>query len=679
MKAPRIPAPILWIWKHTAAFIALTLIACAFILGIRMGNPPEPADSSTAHAHENAGSVSDSGGNDSSQDTPQMNTCSMHPSVRLSDPDAKCPICFMELIPVRDDDAGDPNTLVLSNSETIAARVQTTRVARYVPTKTIRLFGKVRMDETTVERISAYFPGRIETLYANFMGARVNQGDHLAQMYSPDLLTAFEELRQSALAAEQSGTMSEIVRESSIQTLNAARDRLRLFGIDSDLIEQIERDGYNEDTFTIDAPRGGTITHIAAQEGEYVGTGDPILTIADLTHLWVDLQAYESQIGQIRWGQTVHFSVESHPGESFEGRVSFIDPIINPSTRTAAVRVAVENPDRTLKPGMFTSATIQTPIDGSTNTISSELLGRWVCPMHPTEINDQAGSCSICMMDLVPVESLIDPPSEQEHTPIPLVVPSTAVLFTGTRSIVYTQTDDENGFRYTPVEVTLGQRGDDVYIVLDGLKENDRVVTHGAFRIDSAMQIAAKPSMMSMESQTTPPTDTDTSRPERFKKGVTDSVTAYLDAQEALADDDLDAFNTHAQHLISVLDSVPTDGLLGEDLSVWRRGSRDLRPSAPYDDIEHARADFEPMSNAVFTLVDQFGTPEGAAVHIAYCPMAFDFVGADWLQRTETIDNPYFGASMLQCGEILRTIKPNPDQTETPRPAPAPTHNHGGD
>ncbi len=674
MKAPRIPPPLHWLWKNTSAFVALLIVVGAFVLGIRIGNAPGSADNSPAHAHENASSDSDS--------APKMYTCSMHPSVRLPDPDAKCPICFMDLIPVNDNDTGDPNTLVLSDAETIAALVQTTRVSRYVPTKTIRLYGTVRMDETTVERISAYFSGRIETLYANFMGARVNTGDHLAQMYSPDLLTAFEELRQSALAVDQSGAMNKVVHESTVQTLNAARDRLRLFGIDPDLIDQIEKDGYNKDTFTIDAPRGGTITHIQTQEGAYVQTGDPILTIADLTHLWVDLQAYESQIAQIRWGQPVRFSVESHPGESFEGRVSFIDPVINPSTRTAAVRVAVENPDRTLKPGMFTSATIIAPIDGNTSTLSPELLGRWVCPMHPTELYDQAGTCSICMMDLVPVESLIDPPSEQGHTPPPLVIPSTAVLFTGTRSIVYTQTDDENGYRYTPVQVTLGQRGADSYIVIDGLKENDRVVTRGAFRIDSAMQIASKPSMMSMESETLDTTVIATSLPVGFSKGIADSVGAYLDAQEALADDDLETFNTHAQHLSKVLESVPTAGILGEDLSVWRTASSGLRPNAPYDDIERARADFEPMSNAVFSLIDRFGTPSGTTLHVAYCPMAFDFTGADWLQRAETIDNPYFGASMLRCGEILRTIEPAtdaPSESTTPKPAPAPVHNHGGD
>jgi Cu(I)/Ag(I) efflux system membrane fusion protein len=289
----------------------------------------------------------------------------------------------------------------------------------------------------------------------------------------------------------------------------------------------------------------------------------------------------------------------------------------------------------------------------------TELLGRWVCPMHPTEIHDESGSCNICGMDLVPVESLIDAEPTEESSQAPIVVPASAVLFTGTRSIVYIQSDDEDGFRYTPTEVNLGQRAGDVYIVREGLRENDRVVTHGAFRIDSAMQIAAKPSMMSMESETPDADSASGTRPEGFRKGLADSINAYLDAQEALADDDLNAYNTHAEHLSNALDSTPTAGLLGEDLGLWRSASRDLRPSAPYDDIEKARADFDPMSNAIFALIDRFGPPEDAPVYVAYCPMAFDFEGADWLQRTETIDNPYFGATMLRCGEILRTVRPS--------------------
>lgn len=670
MKTLRIPAPVVWIWKRTAAMVALLLIALAFLVGIRLGSPGDATGRLPAHTHENAGSDGNSG-----DPEPRFYTCSMHPSVRLPDPDAKCPICFMDLIPVREGDTGDPNSLVLTNGETVAARVETTRVVRYTPTSTLHLYGKVRMDETTVERISAYFPGRIETLYANFTGSRVSAGDHLAQMYSPELLAGFEELRQAAISAQQASDMSDIVRKSSIQTLQAARDRLRLFGIDHSLIEQIEREGYSEDTFTIDAQRGGTITDIASREGEYVQTGQPILSIADLTHLWVDLQAYESQIAQIRWGQQVRFRVESHPGELFEGRVSFIDPMIDTQTRTAAVRVAVENPKRTLKPGMFASATISVPLDGSGGVSASELLGRWVCPMHPTEIHNEKGSCAICGMDLVTAESLIEVPEDTGERHIPLVVPASAVLFTGKRSMVYTQIDDENGFRYTPIEVTLGQRAGDLYIVLDGLRENERVVTNGAFRIDSAMQIAAKPSMMSMQTRSTD--STVASRPEGFLNGLADSVNAYLDAQEALADDDLGAYNTHAQRLVDAIDSTPTAGVLGGDLGIWRIAARDLRPDAPYDDIEIARSDFEPMSNAIFSLIDRFGPPESTPVYVAYCPMAFDFEGADWLQRTETIDNPYFGESMLRCGEILREVEPM-QQARPDGPAASPAHQHGG-
>jgi membrane fusion protein, copper/silver efflux system len=679
MKVPRIPASAFLIWKHTSAFIALVLIVVAFIVGVRLGNPSQPTATSTQNGSQNASS--DSGSNDSA---PQMYTCSMHPSVRLPDPDAKCPICFMDLIPVREGDSGDPNTLVLSESETIAARVETTRVSRFVPSSTLRLFGSVERDETSVERISAYFPGRVETLYANFMGSRVSKGDHLAEMYSPDLLAAFEELHQASRSATQSQSMSEIVRTSSLETLSAARERLRLYGIEESLIEQIQQEGYHKDTFTIDAPRGGTITHINIQEGEYVQTGTPIITIADLTHLWLDLQAFESQISQIRWGQRVSFQVESHPGQMFEGRVSFIDPIIDPKTRSAIVRVAVENPDRSLKPGMFASATIIAKLDGTSQNIDPDLLGRWVCPMHPTDIHDEQGECSICAMNLVPIESMIQSTDTDETSIPPLVVPSSAVLFTGTRSMVYTQIEDEKGFRYTPTQITLGQRAGEFFIVLDGLKENDRVVTKGAFRIDSSMQIAAKPSMMSMESDTTDTTDIVTSRPHAFKKGLSDSVNAYLDAQEALADDDLSTYNTHAKRLIDALDSVPTTGLLGEDLATWRSASRELRPKPSYDDIEVARADFEPMSNAIFALIERFGVPDGSPLHIAYCPMAFDFVGADWLQRTEEIDNPYFGSTMLRCGEILESIQPQSTQSHpaqhSPKRAPvgAPTHQHGG-
>lgn len=663
MMSARPPVPVVSMLKNAGAIIALVLVVLAFLVGLRIG-ASSPSPSSDAHKHTH----------DDRDGQPRVYTCSMHPSVRLNDPDAKCPICFMDLIPVSEGDQGAaPDALRLTASQSDAARIETTPVVRHNPALAIHLYGMLRTDETTVERISAFFPGRIEKLYANFSGSRVNAGDHLAQVYSPDLLAAFEELHQAARSARESQTSSEIIRESSRQTLEASRDKLRLFGISAGLISRVEREGFDEDTFTIDAKRGGTITSIDVREGEYIQTGQPLLTIADLSHLWLDLQAYESQLAQIRWGQRVRFSVESHPGELFQGRVSFIDPTIDPVTRTAAVRVAVENPSASLKPGMFASAAITATLGAGGLAVPDELPGRWVCPMHPTVISNDPTQCTVCGMDLVRSDSLTPPPDPApgDPQPSPLVIPASAVLFTGRRSIVYTQqTTSPDGQTYTPTQVTLGPRADNLYIVLDGLAEGQRVVTRGAFRVDSAMQIAAKPSMMTRDGEQPAPAGS------LFAMRLTDVFAAYLDAQEALADDDLAAFNRDAARLSESPASVPVTELQGDDLALWRKAAADLSQAEPIDDIESARSAFERMSLAIFTLIDRFGQPTQSSLYIAHCPMAFDFRGADWLQRTPTIDNPYFGASMLQCGEIRREISPTPRESPS-RPAPA--HQHGGD
>lgn len=649
--------PITWIWAHTSAFIALVLIVGALILGLRLGGGgTDEAVVSHAESGEQRGST-------------RVYTCSMHPSVRLSDPEAKCPICFMELIPVREGNAVDPDTLLLSETETTAARIETTLVTRQTPTSTLRLYGKLRTDETTVERVSAYFPGRIEQLYANFNGARVNAGDHLVEIYSPELLAAFEELRQAWLSHQQAMDKSEFLHDTSRDTLRAARDKLRLFGIDPAMIESIEREGFDRDLFTIDTTRGGTIMEIGIREGEYVQTGQPIVTIADLSHLWLDLQAFESQIAQIHWGQAVVFRVESHPGEEFAGRVSFVDPVINPATRTAAVRVAVANPDGALKPGMFASSVVRVPLGGDGGINADGMLGKWVCPMHPTFVSDEADECAICFMDLVPAESMLPMP-QMRGAEEPLVVPESAVLFTGTRSIVYTQVSEVDGVRYTPIEVMLGPRADGVFIVRSGLEEGERVVTHGAFRIDSSMQIAAKQSMMSLEPEKQPESS-------MFAMKFGAVFTAYLDAQEALADDDLDAFNANAELLSGSVRVVNPAGLIGADLESWRQAAQTLSGAGMYSEIETAREDFESMSKAMFALIERFGQPGETVLYIAHCPMAFDFKGADWIQRTRIIDNPYFGESMLRCGEILREIPPM-QHAEHIQPAAPAMHQHGG-
>ncbi|HHN78557.1 MAG TPA: efflux RND transporter periplasmic adaptor subunit, partial [Phycisphaerales bacterium] len=429
---------------------------------------------------------------------------------------------------------------------------------------------------------------------------------------------------------------------------------------------------FDSDRFTIYAPIGGVVTHLGVREGDYVKTGAPIATVADLSRLWIDMQAYESQLPLLRWGQRVTFTVEAHPGEQFHGRISFIEPIVDEKTRTAAVRVAVENPNGRLKPGMFASAVVHAKVGLAGALPVEDLSGEWVCPMHPTQTSRSNDPCPVCGMDMVPASTLLgETPAENQDRP-PMVIPKTAVLFTGIRSVVYVEHADDEKTTYEAREIILGPRAGDVYVVRQGLDVGEHVVVNGAFRIDSAMQIAAKPSMMSPDGDAPPAGHAGmqgTARPSGaspdpaggvFSRQLTPVYDAYLGAQRALAGDDLDAFNNSAVSLNDALADVRETGIVGDAVKAWRRAMALLRTKGGHPAaIDEARARFERMSEGIITLLGEFGPPEGETLNLAHCPMAFDFKGADWVQRGEEIRNPYFGSEMLACGSIKRSFKPN--------------------
>lgn len=653
-----------WLWKHTAAGIAVVLIIAALFAGYRMGRPDvRPAPGPVAGGH----------GDDGDPSEPQMYTCSMHPSVRLPDPDAKCPICFMDLIPVVNEGGlGSEHRVTIRDAAAAMSRIETAPVGRFFPTAEIRLYGKVTYDETSVARLTSYFPGRIERLFVNYVGVPVAKGDHMAELYSPEVLSAFEELRQSTQAANDSRSTSELVRSTTRDTLTASREKLRLFGLTAEQIAAVEDGSFESDQLAIFAPIGGVVTHVGVREGDYVQTGAPIATVADLSRLWLDMEAYESQLPLLRWGQRVTFTVEAHPGETFEGRIAFIEPMVDERTRTAAIRVAVENLERRLKPGMFASAVVRTRVAENGAVVNDELTGRWVSPMHPTVVKDGPGQCDICGMDMVPAESLgvVGDPSKVDE---PLVIPRSAVLFTGTRSVVYVEVSDMEKPTYEGRTVVLGPRAGEFYIVREGLRRGERVVVNGAFRIDSAMQIAAKPSMMTpggggggnphdghgdMTGGQMPAMPDRVPVPDSFVFALKPVYAAYLDAQESLAADDLGGFAQAASDLRTALGFVGEAGLVGDPLTAWRRAASKLRVDGAITDIEIARTQFEDMSEAIIALQLRFGHRGNETWNVAHCPMAFDNNGADWLQRGTQINNPYFGAAMLRCGDIRESFEP---------------------
>jgi Cu(I)/Ag(I) efflux system membrane fusion protein len=429
-------------------------------------------------------------------------TCSMHPQIHMPKP-GLCPICNMKLIPVRKDVGSEMASMrEFKTSEAAKALmdIETTPVERKFVATEIRMVGKVEYDESRLAYITAWVSGRLDQLYVDYTGVSVNKGDHLVYMYSPELLSAQEELLQAMKSAQRikSGN-SEIMRDLTSETLEAAKEKLRLLGLSAEQIAEVEKRGTATDHVTIYAPISGIVVHKNAIEGMYVKTGTRIYTVADLSHVWVKLDAYESDLSWLRFGQQVEFTTVSFPGEVFRGTISFIDPVLDPVTRTVKVRVDVPNKDGKLKPEMFVKALVKANVAAAGKVMDPKLAGKWICPMHPSVIKNEPGKCDICGMPLVTTESLGYVSAEPKDSEKPLVIPVTAALITGTRAIVYVEVPNTDKPTYEGREIVLGPRAGDYYIVRNGLEEGQRVVTKGNFKIDSALQIQAKPSMMTPE------------------------------------------------------------------------------------------------------------------------------------------------------------------------------------
>ena len=337
----------------------------------------------------------------------------------------------------------------------------------------------------------------MDRLFVDYTGVPVRKGDHLVELYSPELLSAQEELLQSLVAAQRMGdSSSAMLRGTAEATVTSARERLRLWGLTAQQIADIEKRGQPTDHVTIYAPVGGIVVHKNAQEGMYVKTGTRIYTIADLSVVWVHLDAYESDLMWLRYGQPVEFTTEAYPGELFTGTIAFIDPVLNAATRTVRIRVNADNSDSRLKPGMFVRAKVDSQVATAGRVMDVHLVDKWICPMHPDVIDNIAGACTACDMPLVPTESLgyvgIDPNQLDK----PLVIPASAPLITGTRAVVYVQVPDQEEPTFQGREIVLGPRAGDYYLVAQGLAEGELVVTNGSFKIDAELQIQAKPSMM---------------------------------------------------------------------------------------------------------------------------------------------------------------------------------------
>ncbi len=636
--------------------IALSILI-AFGLGWLSHRPTSRPEASHAHA-----------------DAASEYTCSMHPSVRLADPDAPCPLCGMDLIPVAADSGEDTAApvLTLTPQARALAQVATAPVERRFVESGLQLLGKVTADETRVRRISAWAAGRLDRLFVDYTGIRVAAGDHLAELYSPELIAAQEEFLQAKRAT---GSFAESTRRAS-------EEKLRLLGFSDAQIDALSSGGEAADHVTVTAPMGGIVLERHAVEGAYVKVGAPLVSIADLSGVWVKLDAYESDLPLLHYGQNVEFESIAHPGDRFAGRVAYIDPVVDETTRTVKVRVNVDNADGRLKPGMFVRASVTARLGEGGRVADADLAGKWISPMHPEVVKDGPGSCDVCGMDLVPAEDLGFVGGMEGA---PLVIPATAPLITGKRAVVYVEDPGEPG-RYEGREVELGPRAGEHYLVAEGLAEGERVVTRGNFKIDSALQILAKPSMMNPvavasaepvaheghgHADATPAADPVAAlktlaegdrlaAPASFLKQIEKVYDAYFDMKDALAHDKHGKASKRAKALGKALGKIEMADLDEPAHMLWMELQPALKDASASignsAGIESARRDFEPLSAAVAALGARFGREKGKPLFVYYCSMAFDFEGADWLQEKEGTENPYFGSAMFKCGTLQRNL-----------------------
>lgn len=599
----------------------------------------------------------------------QIWTCSMHPQIRLPKP-GLCPICAMELIPLaekKETGSGIPE-LALSPYARKLAQIETTPAIRKFVEATVRMIGKIDYDETRLAYISAYVPGRIDKLYADYTGIPVIKGEHMVYMYSPDLLSAQQELIQAIKTFNNlSKDTLPLIRKASRQTIEAVREKLRLLGITEDQIKAIEKRSEPTDHITIYSPISGIVINKTAVEGMYVDTGTKIYTVADLSRLWLKLDAYESDIGWIKYGQKTEFTTESYPGEIFSGRISFIDPVLNDKTRTVKIRVNIENPEGKLKPGMFARAQVKAKISGNGKVVAPDLAGKWICHMHPEIIKDTPGKCDVCAMSLVIAESLGFAGESGSVTP-PLVIPVSAPLITGKRAVVYVESADNEGV-YQGREIILGARADGYYIVKSGLNEGEKVVTNGNFKIDSSIQIQAQPSMMNHPNEDlsqSPPEqqsiETIPSGSAEFTAELMPVYECYLKIQADLSEDNLISAIDNSKKLqktVSDLNIKFTDTKFSRQWSpIFLKLNEILSRFAKSADLTRARECFVDLSDYLYSITIDYGTPFKENLYRIHCPMAFSGRGADWLQKDKIIRNPYFGKTMQKCGEIAETLKP---------------------
>ncbi|MBT4414599.1 MAG: efflux RND transporter periplasmic adaptor subunit [Polaribacter sp.] len=556
---------------------------------------------------------------DTIQETNKMWTCSMHPQIMQQEA-GNCPICGMDLIPATSTSEGlRVDQFKLTENAMALANIQTSVVGNgKIEDNTIKLSGKIAENEEANAVQVSYFSGRLEQLNVSFTGEEVQKGQLLATIYSPELYAAQQEL---IIAAS--------LKVSQPALYKAVRNKLKLWKLSESQINKIEETGKVKENFPVYANVSGTVSEKLVAQGDYIKQGQPLLKIANLNTVWANFDVYENQIDLFKKGQDITITTNTSANKEFKGNVDFIDPVLDTRTRTIKLRVVLNNKSDVFKPGQF--------VEGKIKGITSN-----------------KGQV--------------------------LAIPSTAVLWTGERSVVYVKPNPDQPV-FEMREITLGNQIGDNYEVLEGLNNGDEIVTNGAFTVDAAAQLQGKKSMMNKEGKRVMTgheghlgmEETASKNVEKYSKGserVKVSVAFqnqlkavfddYIKLKDAFVKEDSNNVIIESKRLLDKLSKVEMKLVTDKEAQKhWMSLEKEIKIAATSilntAKIKRQRNNFKSLSLGLTNAIEVFGINE--KVYHQFCPMADNNNGAFWLSKEKKVINPYFGSVMLNCGEVKQVIE----------------------
>lgn len=557
----------------------------------------------------------------------------MHPWVK-SDKPGNCTICGMKLVPIHEGEKGfqtSSGMVTLSSSSVSVINVQTELIRRRALVRTLRVAGRIEDNDAKHRIVSAYVDGRIEKLAINYVGAEVMEGAPLLTFYSPALLTAEHEYL--ALIHQSQSTNTFTLRAEQRRLIAAAAYRLNRLGLTEGQIKELGRTEESQTQREIRAPISGTVVQRFIYEGQYVKEGDKLFELGDFSTMWFQFDAYERDLAWLKAGQVVDVTTPAVPGKTYSAPITFIDPNINAATRTARVRVEIQNPLIEENGGRGRELY---------HRLYAEGLVKWEAP----EI---------------------------------LAIARSAVISPGPQALAYV---DQGGGNYDQRRLKLGRLGDEFWEVLDGVAEGEKVVTAGNMLIDAQAQLnqSAHPiaELPSANGITTPPhehsaEDAPTTLKTRGEAGPIEKLTepqakvareflvvANAIAQ-ALASDNVEQYNQQGQKLHAV---VPALFQAFAEAPSWQPSVQALNSTGhlqPASDLPAARKAFLPFSMATVEFAKHLRArqDEFSSLKIYKCPMVNSAIpGAAkdgfWVQSETPLRNPFLGALMLSCGTEVK-------------------------